>query len=222
MFILFLLVAAVVLGFNFYAGKKRAEQAALTANTLGLTYARGDVVGLLRSGHEFFRKGDKQEIRHTVYGDYKGHRVVLVDFISINVSTNAQGQRSESRHPYSVALAEFDTRFPALGISPEGLGQKLFNTVGVSRDVQFESEAFNRTFKVKSTDERFPYVVIDAAMIDHLMSKQVGAHFELLGTDVLLISEKLDWSQMASLLEQLLDFCDHIGRLAWEDYAGSK
>ncbi|MDQ4107653.1 MAG: hypothetical protein M3138_02450 [Actinomycetota bacterium] len=82
--------------------------------------------------------------------------------------------------------------WPNLSIVPEGFGSRLARSVGrrladalTFRDIEFESEAFNRRFTVKGPDERFATAFCDARMMDWLLRHGEGYAFKVVGDRLL-------------------------------------
>ena len=74
--------------------------------------------------------------------------------------------------------------------------------VGI-RDIEVESPEFNDRYRVTSDDERFAITLLDHRMIGWMLGGGSGAgavRFELLGPQLLCISDELDIEQMPGLL----------------------
>lgn len=109
--------------------------------------------------------------------------------------------RAARRYRFTCAVANAPgaAGWPHLSIAPEGFARKLKAAAGF-RDIEFESEEFNRTFEVQATDRKFAYDVIDARMMSWLLLTKGEYEFELRDQDLLLVADQLPverWHQLA-------------------------
>ena len=70
---------------------------------------------------------------------------------------------------YSFYLLELPRSFPEITLYKEGLISKLYQLAGHG-DIDFESYAFSRKFRVRGKDARFAYDFCNARMIEYLES----------------------------------------------------
>lgn len=70
---------------------------------------------------------------------------------------------------------------PLFELGPEGAFAGAVRAVGL-RDIEIESPAFNRLFKVRCDDQRFAVTLLDQPMIGWLIEHAVGLHFSLIAT----------------------------------------
>ena len=86
------------------------------------------------------------------------------------------------------------------------------------QDIQFESEQFNRAFRVKCHDPKFATDVIDDRMMQWLLSTQEHWAFEASGPYLMCYAKRLKPLQLTPLLGGLKSFRGHIPRVAWALY----
>ncbi len=82
------------------------------------------------------------------------------------------------------ALVEVGAWLPALTVTPEGNMSKLVTRITGS-DIDFESEEFNRSFRIECADEDFPNLFLDARIIDLLLRGEGNLGLETFGSHVL-------------------------------------
>jgi hypothetical protein len=106
---------------------------------------------------------------------------------------------------------------PQVSVRPEGLMSRLADHMGF-RDLQFESEGFNRTFQVEADEREFAYQLLDARMITWLEPLE-GFGFETLGRFLLVWSDRLAPEELRALLAAAKGFRDRVPRMVWNRYA---
>lgn len=221
-FVLFVLVGVGVLTMAWVRASRRRDAARTIAGRLGLQYSEGDPLGVLDLPHRLFRKGDRRRIETTLHGTLDGRSIVLCDFVFTETSRDAQGNTSQRDYRWSLCALALSWPLPWIEITPEGLGRRLLNVLGVGNDVQFESDEFNRAFTVLSRDRDFAFTLIDPAMIEWLTANADDCHIEIEGRDLVLAVREIPWEQMPRLARLVMEFQDRIPPLVGERYGGSR
>lgn len=93
---------------------------------------------------------------------------------------------SDSRtvQTFQVLALGLPAYLPTLQLTPEGLGARLAKAVG-GQDLQFESEDFNRAWRVTSAMPRFAHDVVHPRLMERLLRPGARANLRLEGTDIL-------------------------------------
>lgn len=219
-FVLFALIAVGVLVYGIVRAAQRRDAALATANRLGLQYAKGDPLDLVQLPHQLFRKGDRRRIDTTVHGSLRGRQLALCDFVYTEVTRDAQGNTTNHDYRLSLCVVRMEHSMPWIEITPESLGRRFLNAIGVGNDVQFESDEFNREFKVLSADRDFAFTLIDPGMIEWLLARARDCHLEINGDRMVLATREMPWEQMGHFAELAMEFEDRIPPLAEERYGG--
>lgn len=81
------------------------------------------------------------------------------------------GSRSQTQ-TFQVTLVELPVTLPRLDLVPEGLGTHAAKAFGGS-DVDVESHAFNRRWRVIASDQRYAHAILDPRMIDRLLQSDL-------------------------------------------------
>ncbi len=187
-----LLVAGVLAYFAWQQDVKRRHAIAALAVGKGLTYSRHDHVGI--NAHHPFKlwvKGDERKWENVVSGTIDGRDVLLFDYQYTEVSRDAEGNRSTTTYKFFCAVAPLDATFvPGLQLAPETLLSKLRDRTGF-RDLQLESEEFNRRFEISCRNQQFAYAFLDARMQNWLLSLPTDLQFEVLGQHVLVAGKRI-------------------------------
>ena len=218
--VIFLIVAAVGVGvwLAYRAKQKRREALLLFAAERGMEYSRVDPFSIPVSyGFHLFGMGDGRGCENVLSGAWQGLPVREADYWYYTESTDSHGTRTKSYSYFSVVVADLDCAVPRVSISRESLFTKLAEHLGF-RDLDFESEEFNRMFKVTAQDPEFAYKLIDARMMNWLLSTGGPFGFEVLGPNLLVYTHKLRPTELIPLFGSAALFNDHIPRLVRTEY----
>ncbi len=217
-FVLFALVAIGLLVYSLVRAARRRDAAEALAQGLGLQHSRGDPQDLVHLPHRLFRKGDRRRIDTTLHGELRGRQVALCDYVYTEVSRDAQGNTQQREYRLSLCVLTLGHAMPWIEITPESLGRRFLNVIGVGNDVQFESDEFNREFTVLSADRDFAFTLIDPGMIEWLLSRATDCHLEIESHRLVLATREVPWEQMGAFAELAIEFEDRIPPLAIERY----
>jgi len=179
---LIVIAIAVMLLFaflNYLAAKKRREEMAELARSLGFRFDPGPDHGHdERYGHfEVFRRGHARVALNTLKGkisaEGRAYHAVAGDFRYKVTSGSGKNRRTQT-YRFSYIILELPYDPPDLLIRPEGLFDKLAGVLGFD-DIDFESAEFSKRFYVKSTDKKFAYDVIHPRMMEFLLRDMPAA-----------------------------------------------
>jgi hypothetical protein len=217
-----LILAAVGAGvvYAFAQKQKRREALAIFALQNKLEYSRADPFGLIDLDFHLFGLGDGRGCENVIWGDWHGLTVKEADYWYYTESTDSKGHRSRSYHHFSIALTDLAAFLPHASIEKENLLSRLADALSF-RDLEFESEEFNRLFQVRAADPEFAYKLIDARMIRWLLSTEGSFGFEVNGPNLLVWSGRLRPTALVPLFGSATLFRDHIPRLVWSEYGTS-
>jgi hypothetical protein len=199
--VLALVVFGALQGYRYLRNKKRKEAAISAAAARGYRVVV-DRAAVPFSGFDLLRKGDSRHIsmRFTRPED----RNTVFEFTYKVRRSDGDGGHRTSTYHHTCAVVTLPFRAPHTTIGREGLFSKLARAVG-RRDIEVESERFNKRFKVDSDDERFAVTLLDGAAINWFLDEQGYAStsdYEL-RDDLMLIevSGRLDPNAMLDYLE---------------------
>jgi hypothetical protein len=196
----------------------RIERAAAAA---GMDYREQDGFGLSRVAFAHMERGDgrgwtaSQVVTFTARDGLDVHAFDVRSWADVVVSqrdsTGDSTKRLVRKHrgaTRTAAMAPLPINAPRLVVGRENAVSKLF--VAATRiDLDVESEAFNRNYHVIGDDRRFARSLLDAQMIDLMVSTEGKITFEFFGRWVLLHTEQLD----PTLLPGLARLADRTRRL---------
>ncbi len=181
-FFVIIVIAAVVGGFVISKNMAAKKLALLesTAQAAGLQFSDSDDNQYDALGLSLFTKGDKRSWNHAMWmpANPTGARVFEYEYTTY--STDSKGNRTSSTTHHTVTLFDVNANCANLTIGPENIATRFADHVGM-RDIEFESEEFNRAFNVKCPDRQFASALCDAQMMQWLMDHGRPIHFELHG-----------------------------------------
>jgi len=175
-----MVVAAVLVGGIFYLTHryKVAPRRAMfidQARRLGLTAVEGDPLDLLGSRFEVVRRrASVRDVETTATGTWEGHDVAVVDYWYAPTSR----LEVDDYVRFVCALLPVPRTWPGLLVVPERIATLVGDAIG-GHEPDTESEAFNRSFAVRTDDRRFTSAVLDGRMITWLQELPSHTGFEV-------------------------------------------
>ena len=208
-FVAFIVVAGLLIYLAWQRAKKRREDFFRLSVRLGLKYSITDPFDTPSLPFDLFGQGQRRTAENMLYGDVQGMRVRLFDYTYVIQHHNSNGPDTTSTYRFSCALGELDAMCPHLSIDHESFLSRLASHVGI-HDIEFESEEFNRAFKIGSEDRRFAFAFIDASMMTWLMDEGGVARYEVNGPLALCYVDQVGPAEYGNLLEVLRRFRAHM------------
>ena len=170
--------------------RQRAEESlASVAARNGLRHSPIDPFGSTRVAFPLFRKGDGREVQDVVWRERPdGLATRAFDFSYFVETKDDFGRVHRSHTHFTCVMAQVDGSWPEVSITREGFVERALDLVGLG-DIELESDEFNRRFALRSPDRRFAVTLVDARMIDFLLSTEARFAFFVKGRWVLLVSD---------------------------------
>lgn len=213
----FWVVMVAVLGGTVVQGWLRVQRRSRLqawARTTGWRYtSRDDEWTAISSSHPF-GQGRDQRACDVVQGAFEHHGALAFDYRW----TTGQGKNRQVHHAHVVAL-RLPAYLPTVQVTPEGLGTMLSHLVG-AQDMQFESDDFNRAYRITAGDLRTATDVINPRLMERLMRSDArGVSWRIEGTWIL--SWQVggwDLGSLAARLGVLAAVVRAIPRHVWQDH----
>ena len=170
--ILFVLMALVSVGIYLswrHEQKRRAQFTAFAA-AQGWSFTPHDPNGLAhRWNNHPFGRGDSQKASNVFTGKTRDGRDLLAfDYKYTETSTDSKGNRSKTTYRFAVCVIRIPCPMPGLHVGKENLFTRIGSFVGMT-DIEFESDDFNRAFRVKSDDAKFASDVLHPRTMELLL-----------------------------------------------------
>ncbi len=211
----FLLMVAVVVGgivWGIYAGRKKRERLAAFAASIGWTYQASapQLVGRWRG--QPFNIGSSKQASHLLTGDYRGRTAATFEY---QYTTGSGKNRSTT--VLTITMLALPTFLPDLEITNEGLGAKLAKVFG-GQDIQFESEEFNRRWRVEAAMRKTAHDIVHPRFMEFMVAGPSDPlRFE--GTDVWTWHlGAIGTDPLYARLDRLARAVDLVPRHVWQDY----
>jgi hypothetical protein len=214
-------VLVAVLGYR--SAKKRREAFAALATSRGWTYTeRDDSWNDVFTGSPF-DQGHNRQSSNILRGQYDKRGFVAFDFVyhTTETSTDSKGHTThrEQSHNYGVVALEVGASFPALQVSPEGMFTRMIGRL-TNRDIELESEDFNRAFTVTCPDRKFASDVLHPRMMEFLMAHQ-DSSFRFDRSWILSVeSGRADIEQVEPRLALIDTVADNVPDFVWREVKG--
>jgi hypothetical protein len=213
------LVGAILLGvwLSWYLREKRRKELALAARQLGLSFSARDPFGCLGYPFALLRRGDGRGVENVLWGTWQGMPVRAFDYWYYEEERDSKGRRSRRYHRFSCAVTEIEAACSPLRLERENLLTRLADHLAL-RDIEFESEEFNRRFNVKGEDRRFAHAFVDARMMAWLLTVPGEFSFEVCGRWLLCSSRRRAPFDLVPLLGTLRGFRERVPRVVFDLY----
>lgn len=196
--------------------ERGGESIASVAARNGLQHSAGDPFGCTRVAFPLFRKGDGRAAEDVVWHERADGLTTRAFDFSYYVETKDDFEQVHRTHThFTCVMAQVDGAWPEVSITREGIIERALDLVGLG-DIELESEAFNRRFALRSPDRRFAVTLVDAQMIDFLLSTEARFAFFVKGRWVLLVSDPVRPPLVPALMRVAETFVEHVPRVVYE------
>lgn len=220
-FVLFFVIAVALVVLGIVAAKKRRDLFRATAAQRGWRYTESDDRWVDRFEHAPFGTGMRRRAENILEGTSNGRGLVAFDYSyqTESTSTDAQGHTTThtTTHNFSVLALNLGADLPALSVGPEGFFARMVDAV-TNADIDFESEDFNRSFRVTCPDRKFASDVINPQMMEFLMPHRKIAWNIQHRYLVTISSGSASMEQIDQKLAFVNGIADRIPKFVWEQY----
>jgi len=217
-------IVVLLIVFSIVSTKKRVTAFTAWANQHGWTYAEADSrYDYMPWGFPFDAGHDKKASDILTAPDGP-NRALCFTYRYKTTTTTSDGhggtRTSEETHYFAIYSLHLSKSLPGLRVTKEGLFGKLARMVGM-HDIEFESEAFNREFKVKGDDRKFASDVVNPPMMQFLLDGDAPG-FTIAGDDIVLAKRgRLKLETVEPTVAYLQAVLTHVPNFVWGTQAGS-
>lgn len=212
--VLMVVAIAVLCGLIVLVNHQRRQRLMQWAQNIGWTYAdRDDGYVHLQSGDPFGEGYDQRAV-DVLAGRYEG--MPAVSFTYRWTTGHDKDKQTHDAHVVALALPAY---LPVVEVTPEGIGARLGKLFG-AQDIQFESDDFNRAYRVTAFDERVAHAVLHPRLMERLLrSDALGCRWRIEGTWIAsATSGGMDLDAIAPRLGVLSAVVRSIPRHVWLDH----
>lgn len=220
---LFVVLVIVVIVMSAIAAKKRREGMAALAAQRGWSYVERNDRWCDAFQDSPFGMGHNRKATNVLTGEFDGRPFVTFDYVyyTTETSTDSEGRTTsrEVSHPYGISGIDMGASFPQLEVTPEGMFGRFIGRV-TNRDIELESEDFNRAFTVTCPDRKFASDVLHPRMMELLMQWQKSAfRFDrrwILDAE----SGQVGLEEIVPRLERIDAIVDQVPAFVWKEVRG--
>ena len=200
--------------FRRYVNTQASAQFALFAAANGMEWRNGQDRSVLALPFDFLRQGDGRGVDDVMAGTWKGLSIEAAHYWYYD-----QGDRgNRTYHHFTILATALPLQVPYLGIQQQNVLTQAAELIGMT-GLQFESEEFNRQYKVVAKERPFAYQVIDTSMISWLLGPGAGFNFALNDRYLLMwVHRIMDPQGLGPLFNAARGFVDTIPQLVWQEY----
>ena len=175
--ILFVFLVIGLAVFSYQQAKKRREALAAYAVSKGWRFEADQPLLVDRFQGAPFGIGDSRRAENAIYGQHEGRDFVSFDY-QYETTSGTGKDRHTTTHTFSVLALSMGVALPSLTVDPENFLERFVGRL-TNRDIELESEDFNRAFTVTSPDRKFASDVLHPRMMEFLLQhRDVGWRFE--------------------------------------------
>jgi hypothetical protein len=208
------LVFLVVTAGGWWLQARRQKALQAWAAAIGWTWVGVDPSLVSRWQGQPFGVGSSRRATDVVAGMYGPYRA-----LSFTYGWTTGSGKNRTRHTAHVMALALPAYLPRLQLTADGLGAKIATALG-GQDIEFESEAFNRRWRVEARDAKFAHDVLHPRLLERLSSPQTPrVSVRIDGTDILAwVPGATSQDRLAPVLGTLRTIVDAIPRFVWLDH----
>ena len=161
-----------------------------------------------------FNVGRRRRASEIVTGRFRGRPAT--SFTYSYTTGSGKNQHTVTHHVVALALPAF---LPTLQLTHDGFGADLAKSFG-GQDIQFESDVFNKAWRVESSDPRIAHAVLHPRLMERLLAPDARRlRIRIEGSDVLCWrGGRQDLTAIASVATVLADIADSVPRFVWQEH----
>ena len=195
--------------------RKRRAAIARWAGGRGWTYAERDDRWSDHWPDHPFDTGYGQRADNVMTGPFGPYAVVVFDF-SYKQSSGSGKTRSTRTYRFAVHALALPVALPWVHLSAEGFLDRAAKFFG-AQDIEFESDEFNRAYRVRADDERFAYDLVNPQTMAHLLAWD-GPDVRVVGPYLVHVARgRLDLGAVDRWLTMLAGVCQNVPDFVWSD-----
>lgn len=213
-----ILVVIIVLGvIQYFVRRRKIAHLIAVAAQRGWHYTPKDRALVDRFDGAPFGSGYGRRARHVLEGTYRGRNILAFEYTYKESSGTGDDSR-ESTYYFTVAALATPAVRPKLQVTREGMGRKLLGLVGI-RDLQLESEEFNKTFHIRTDNDKFAYDILHPRMMEWMLAdgRAMTTPFRFERADLVTWkSGPIEMSTVDWLLDFICDVMDRTPDFVWK------
>jgi hypothetical protein len=211
--VVFIIVAG---GLGYYANKRRQAAFAAWAARHGYSFTTEDDRYSELPWGAPFGEGFGHAALDVLTSTGPGRPAVCFTYRYKTRTSNGKTSSTQT-HYFAIYSARLQRALPNLHVGREGLFGTIARAIGF-HDIEFESEQFNKTFKVKGDDRKFASDVINPQMMQFLLDTDAPG-FAIIGSDIVLVrSGRLRLEAVEGTVGYLEAVLSHVPEFVWDSH----
>jgi hypothetical protein len=221
LFVLFGIGAVAIAVSGYLLEQKRRERLMEFAHKRGWQYA-GEVPALCdRWPGTPFGKGDHPRARNVLSGTESGRPFTAFDYTYETHSTDSKGKRSTTTHRWAVTVVPMQGYLGHVEVVPEGVMDRMAGAIGLVQDIDLESEAFNRRFRVSASSPKLASDILTPRTMEYLLAMD-GEGWRTCGSDLVGFAQgRMDPAEVVKTCAVLGRVHAGIPSFVWTDHGGA-
>ncbi|MGH8893290.1 MAG: hypothetical protein ACRDWY_08310 [Actinomycetes bacterium] len=167
--------AVVVLVGGFVLERKRRERIMTFALARGWAYAGEDSSLVDRWPGEPFGRGERRRARNVLTGQESGRAFTAFDYSYVTHSTDSKGHRRSSTQRYGVCVVAAPAPLGRVEVVPENVITRTADAIGLTPDIDLESDDFNRSFRIRARDAKLASDLLPPRTMEYLLAARPDA-----------------------------------------------
>jgi hypothetical protein len=210
-------IVGAIAGLQYRARKKRRQELAAIAQTLGFEFSTTDPDRTTDLPFDLFGRGVRRGIENVIRGTHHDLPTKAFDYWYYDEQSDGRGGRTRQYHRFTCAMVTITASCPSLRIGHEGFFSRIGSAMGF-KDVELEYDDFNRAYRVHCNDQKFAFSLLDGQMMEWLLQERDFKAIEIVGPWVLVIASRLPTAQWLPLVSFSEKFNAHIPRVVFSTW----
>lgn len=207
--IVFVAIGILVFWRSAVNKRKRQDRISRFAASRGLTYEQRNDAWTQMPWGSPFGEGSSRKASNVLTGNLKGRPVVTFDY---QYTTGSGDDRTT--HNYLITATQIPRAFPQLVVDLEGVSGRMARRLGF-KDIELESDAFNKQYKIKCDSRKFAYDVLHPRFMEWMLQTN-SPGFTIAGPYVVIARPgALSVSSVDGDFAYISTIIDHMPNFVW-------
>jgi hypothetical protein len=178
--VIFGIIAVAIIAFSYYQKQLRLKfWQEMAAETNGKLHLHDIHRFASREEYPLFREGDSRRVDYLLECEFEGNELLLFDY-----EYKTGSGKNRRTHSLSGLMIKTPVYGSMLTLRSENFFDRIVSFMGFD-DINFESEEFNRAFRVHCPDKKFAYDIFHTGMMELFLRRHQGLVMEWCGMHVL-------------------------------------
>jgi len=164
-----------------------------------------------------FRGGTNPRCATVIRGDVRGRGFTAFEYMHDEVTTDSHGRQRRRTIRFTVCVLELPGYLPVVQVTPESIADRARGALGWGGDQEFESEDFNRAFRVRTQHAKDASDLLPPRTLQMLVSRPAFA-WRTQGTDLITwVPGIIDPMGLLARLDTMSTIVEGIPTFVWHD-----